>query len=264
MPVNLSGKTAIVTGAGTGIGRGIAIKLAQSGAKVAVHYYGEDTDAQETLRRMADVGGEGFALPADFNDARAAIGMVEEAISRFGRLDILVNNAANTGEQAFFDVTPESWDGFLDVTLKAAYFCSQAAAKQMMKQGGGKLVFIGSVHGEATAPNFGPYAAAKGAIKMVTRQLALELAPHKINVNAVAPGIIEVERYFTQFPWYDRDESAKNVPWGRVGFPEDIANMVAFLSSEEADFVTGQTIYVDGGQTAKLSIYRADLEDDQK
>ncbi len=264
MPVNLTGKTAIVTGAGTGIGRGIAIKLAASGAQVAVHYYGSEGDAQETLRRMAEVGGEGFALPANFNDPRAGSAMVAEAINRFGRLDILVNNAANTGEQAFFDVTPESWDAVLDVNLKAAYFCAQTAARQMAKQGGGKLVFIGSVHGEATAPTFGPYAASKGAIRMVTRQLALELAPHKINVNAVAPGLVEVERYFTQFPWYDRAESAKNVPWGRVGFPEDIANMVAFLSSEEADFVTGQMIYVDGGQTAKLSIYRADLENGER
>ncbi len=130
----------------------------------------------------------------------------------------------------------------------------------MAKQGGGKIIFIGSVHGELTAPTFGPYAASKGGINMVTRQLALELAPSKINVNCVAPGIIEVERYYQQFPWYDRHDAAKNVPWGRVGFPEDVANMVAFLASDEADFVTGQIIYVDGGQMTKLAIYREDLE----
>lgn len=260
MSVNLQGKSAVVTGAGTGIGRGIAIKLAACGARVAVHYNDSADGAKETVRLIEEAGGRALALRADLTSAAQGMRMIERAIEQFGGLDILVNNAGLSTEKPFFEVTEEIWDRTLNINLKSAYFCAQAAARQMARQGGGKIIFIGSVHGELTSPTFGPYAASKGGLNMAVRQLALELAALKINVNCVAPGIVEVERYYKQFPWYNRDDIARNVPWGRVGFPEDVANMVAFLASEEADFVTGQIIYVDGGQMTKLSIYRADLE----
>jgi NAD(P)-dependent dehydrogenase (short-subunit alcohol dehydrogenase family) len=260
MSVDLSNKSAVVTGAGTGIGRGIARQLAACGARVAVHFNRSAEGATETVRLIEEAGGQATALQADLSSTAAGVAMVEHAIQQFGGLDILVNNAALSTEAPFFEMTEELWDQTLAVNLKSAYFCAQAAARHMARQGGGKIIFIGSIHGELTAPTFSAYAASKGGMKMVTRALALELAPLHINVNCVAPGLIEVERYYSQFEWYDRAEAARNVPYGRVGFPEDIAGLVAFLASSEADFITGQIIYVDGGQGAKLAIHRADLE----
>jgi NAD(P)-dependent dehydrogenase (short-subunit alcohol dehydrogenase family) len=261
MSVDLAGQSALVTGAGTGIGRGIALKLAQYGARVAVHYSSSVDGAQETAQLIQSMGGRAIIVRADLARTPEGIVMVEQVIDEFGRLDILVNNAAVSTEKNFFDVTEEIWDQTLDLNLKSSYFCAQSAARQMSRQGGGKIIFIGSIHGTLTSTTFGPYAASKGGINMITRQLALELAPLKINVNCVAPGVIEVERYYKQFPWYNREETARNVPWGRVGFPEDVANLVAVLASDEADFITGQIIYVDGGQTAKLALYRPDLQE---
>ena len=260
MSANLRDKSAIVTGAGTGIGRGIARKLAACGARVAVHYNSSAGGANETVRLIEGAGGQAVAVRANLSSTAEGVAMVEWAIQQFGGLDILVNNAALSTEAPFFEMTEELWDQTLAVNLKSGYFCAQAAAKHMAQQGGGKIVFIGSIHGELTAPTFSAYAASKGGMNMMTRALALELAPLHVNVNCVAPGLIEVERYYTQFDWYDRVEAARNVPYGRVGFPEDIAGLVAFLASNEADFITGQIITVDGGQGTKLAIHRADLE----
>jgi len=260
MSVNLQHKSAIVTGAGTGIGRGIARKLAACGARVAVHYNSSAHGAQETVRLIEEAGGQAVAVQANLNSVAEGLALVEHTIKEFGTVDILVNNAAMSTEAPFLDMTEELWDQTLAVNLKSGYFCAQAAAKQMIQQGGGRIIFIGSIHGQLTAPTFSAYAASKGGMNMVTRALALELAPLHITVNCVAPGLIEVERYYTQFEWYDRAEAAKNVPCGRVGFPEDIAGLVAFLASSEADFITGQIITVDGGQGARLSIHRSDLE----
>ncbi|MCZ7583634.1 MAG: glucose 1-dehydrogenase [Deltaproteobacteria bacterium] len=259
MSIDLTGKAAVVTGAGTGIGRGIAVKLAACGARVAVHYNTSAEGAVETVHLIEEAGGHAIALQGNLIHASEGRAMVERAIELFGRLDILVNNAALSTEAFFFDVTEDLWDRTLSVNLKSAYFCAQVAAQQMVEQGGGRIIFIGSIHGALTAPSFSPYAASKGGMNMVTRSLALELAPQKITVNCVAPGLIEVERYYEQFPWYDRDEAAKNVPLGRVGFPEDVAGLVAFLASDEAAFITGQIVFVDGGQGVRLAIHRADL-----
>ena len=258
--VDLKDKCALVTGAGTGIGRGISLKLAACGSRVAVHYNSSADGALETVSLIKKAGGQAFPVQANLAKAAEAMALVQHTLDEFGSLDVLVNNAALSTEMPFFEVTEEIWDRTLDVNLKSAYFCAQAAARQMGKQGGGKIIFIGSIHGLLTSPSFGPYAASKGGINIITRQLALELAPLKINVNCVAPGVIEVERYYAQFPWYDREELARSIPWGRVGFPEDVANLVAFLAASESDFITGQVIYVDGGQVAKLSLHRKDLD----
>ena len=262
MVASLHNKQALVTGAGTGIGRGIAQRLAACGARVAVHYNSSADGARETVRLIESAGGQAVAVQADLNRATEGVAMIDRVIQQFGGLDILVNNAALSTEAPFLEMTEELWDQTQTVNLKSAYFCTQAAARYMALHGGGKIVFIGSIHGMLTAPTFSAYAASKGGMNMTTRALALELAPLHINVNCVAPGLIEVERYYTQFDWYDRAEAAKNVPYGRVGFPEDIAGLVAFLSSGEADFITGQVIYVDGGQSVKLAIHRDDLEGD--
>jgi NAD(P)-dependent dehydrogenase (short-subunit alcohol dehydrogenase family) len=260
MAADLTDKIALVTGANTGIGKGIALTLASCGASVVVHYNRGAAGAQATVRGIEEMGGHACILQANLESASEGTNLVEQSIEHFGGLDILVNNAAISTECAFFDVTEEIWDRTLNVNLKSAYFCAQAAARHMAEKRYGKIIFIGSVHGELTAPTFGPYAISKGGLNMAVRQLALELAPLNINVNGIAPGLIEVERYHEQLPWYDQKEAAQNVPWGRVGFPKDVANIVSFMASDAADFITGQMIYVDGGQTTKLALHRSDID----
>ena len=153
-------------------------------------------------------------------------------------------------------MTEELWDQTLAVNLKAAFFCSQAAIRVMIPRGGGKIVNVGSVHGQQSGVRHAIYAASKGGLHNLTRQMAFELARQHININCVAPGVIEVQRYYSSMGDYDRESLAREVPRGRVGFPEDVAKVVAFLASDEAEFVTGQIICVDGGQTLPLPLVR--------
>jgi len=250
---------AIVTGGGTGIGRGIAIRMAAEGARVCLSYNSSSTGAEETVQMIREKGGEATALKANLEHPGEGIQMVEQAIQIMGGVDILVNNAGLTITKPIFDVTQEDWDRILNIDLKSSFFCAQTAARAMKTQGGGKIIFISSVHSRASIPQFGPYSASKGGMEALTRQMSIELAPEHICVNCVAPGLIEVESYYRDFPWYNREHEGKQVPIGRVGFPEDIAGMVAFLASNQADFITGQTIYIDGGQLARLAIIRPDI-----
>ena len=256
----LKDKRAIVTGGGTGIGRGIALRLAAEGARICLSYNSSSAGADETVRFIQAAGGDATALKANLEHPEEGIRMVEAAIDILGGVDILVNNAGLTINKPFFDVTQEDWDRVINIDLKSSFFCTQTAARAMKSSAvEGKIIFISSVHSRASIPLFSPYSASKGGMEALVRQLSIELAPDHILVNCVAPGLIEVESYYRDYPWYRREDSAKQIPIGRVGFPEDIAAMVAFLASDEAGFITGQTIYVDGGQLARLSINRPDL-----
>jgi len=256
----LDGKRAVVTGAGTGIGRGIAVELARRGASVVVHYHSSAGGAEETRKTIRERQGRAVAIRANLAQVHECTRLVQESVSAFGGVDILVNNAAISPEVPFLDVSDEMWNRVIATNLSGPFFCAQAAAREMVRRGaGGKIIHIGSAHGFTSAPHFGPYAASKGGLHMLTKQMALELAPHQIGVNCVAPGLVEVERYHTQFPDYDRDVSARLVPWGRVGLPADIGCVVAFLCSDDAEFITGQVIYVDGGQTAAQRTARNDV-----
>ena len=177
-----------------------------------------------------------------------------------GKIDILVNNAGVTLNRKFFEISEADWDFIHGVNLKGAFLCSQAAARHMRTAGGGKIVHIGSVHSQASLPNFTPYAASKGGLDALTLQMALELAPYHINVNCIAPGLIEVEKYFDD-PLYSRQHRARQIPWGRVGLPEDVAKAVVFMASEDSDFITGQVLYVDGGQLTKIWMVRDQSKD---
>jgi NAD(P)-dependent dehydrogenase (short-subunit alcohol dehydrogenase family) len=254
MPL-LTGKRVIVTGGGTGIGQGIAVRLAEDGAEVCFSYHASGKGAGETLSRIEKAGGRAFGFKADLEKRQDGVGMVEQAVQKMGGVDALVCNAGPTITRPFLEVTPEIWDRTHNIHLKTAFFCAQAAVRAM-PDSGGRVIFIGSVHGRASLPKFGHYAAAKGGLEGLTRQLAIELGPRQITVNCVAPGLVEVESYFRDNPEYRREEAARQVPIGRVGFPKDIAPMVAFLISGQADFLTGQTIVVDGGQLARLSFER--------
>ncbi len=252
----LAGKRVIVTGGGTGIGQGIAIRLAAEGAQVCFSYHASGKGAEETLRRIEKQGGQAHGFKANLEDMDEGVAMVRQAAEKMGGVDALVSNAGPTLTRPFLEVTPEIWDRTHNIHLKTAFFCAQAAVRAMPEPGGGHVIFIGSVHGRASVPKFGHYAAAKGGLEGLTRQLAIELGPRKITVNCVAPGLVEVESYFRDYPEYRREEAARQVPIGRVGFPEDIAPMVAFLMSGQADFLTGQTIAIDGGQLARLAFQR--------
>lgn len=255
----LQGKRAIVTGGGTGIGRGIALQLAKEGAWVCISYKRSSQGAEEALAEIKTLGGKAFALQVDLINVDEGIRFIETAAKTMGGVDILVNNAGLTITKPIYEVTQSDWDSIHTIDLKSSFFCSQTAARYMRNQGAGRIVFIGSVHSRASISLFGPYAAAKGGIEALTRQMAIELAPDHITVNSVAPGLIEVESYHQDFPWYKREDFARQIPIGRVGFPQDIASVVSFIVSDQSGFMTGQSIYVDGGQLSLLAINRPDI-----
>jgi NAD(P)-dependent dehydrogenase (short-subunit alcohol dehydrogenase family) len=254
----LKGKRVIVTGGGTGIGQGIAVRLAAEGAHVCFSYHASGRGAEETLRQIKQQGGQAAAFPADLERMEEGVRMVGQAVAQMGGLDALVCNAGPTITRPLLEVTPADWDRTHNIHLKTAFFCAQAAVRSMQAAGRGRLIFIGSVHGRASIPLFGAYAAAKGGLEGLTRQMAVELAPLRITVNCVAPGLIEVESYAREYPEYRREDAARQIPIGRVGFPADVAAMVGFLISEQSDFTTGQTIIIDGGQLARLALQRSD------
>ncbi len=253
-PTWLTGKRIIVTGGGTGIGQGIALRLAGEGARVCFSYHASGKGAAETLRRIQEGGGKASAFPADLERMDEGVRMVERAIAEMGGVDALICNAGPTIARPFLEVAPADWDRTHNIHLKTAFFCAQAAVRSMQHTGRGRIIFIGSVHGRASMPRYGPYAAAKGGLEGLTRQMAIELAPLKITVNCVAPGLIEVESYARDYPDYRREAAARQVPIGRVGFPDDVAALVAFLTSDQSDFITGQTMVIDGGQLARLAL----------
>ncbi len=255
---SLAGRRALVTGAGIGIGAGVAVELARQGAAVALHYAHSGSGAEAAAAQIAAAGGTAFVVSGDLGDAETCLRVVREAAGQLGGLDILVNNAGVTFRKPFLDIAPAEYDAVFHVNMRAHFFCAQEAVRRM-PESGGSIVNTTSIHAHGGVPGYAVYASTKGAIVAFTRQLAMELIERRIRVNAVAPGHVEVPRHLAN-PNYSREMGDEMVPWGRVGTPEDIARAVAFLASDAAEFITGQTLYVDGGTSAKLALAPAPVK----
>lgn len=249
--LDLSGRVALVTGAGRGIGAAIARRLAAAGAAVGVHYRTSDSGAKEVAAAIIEARGTAILLGADLTVAREVERMFAEARAGLGRLDVLINNAGIYPLRSLTEMPEEEWDAVIDVNLKSVFLCTQSAARLMIEQGdGGAIVNIASVEGETPAPMHSHYTSAKAGALMHTRSAALELGPHGIRVNAVSPGLIWREGLEDDWPeGVERWE--ETAPLGRLGQPEDIADACLFLASPASRWISGATRAVDGGVLAR-------------
>lgn len=249
MAGKLDGKSALVTGGDQGIGRGVAIRLAQDGADVAIVYRANQPGAEEVVREISASGRKAFAIQADAGKTADAERLVAESWAQLGKIDILVNNAGVEKNAAFWEVTEADYDLIMNVNLKGLFFATQALVRHLMEaKRGGKIINISSVHEELPFPHFAAYCASKGGVKMLTRNLAVELAPQGITVNSVAPGAIKTP--INRALMNDQQKLnavLDNIPLHRLGEPADVAGAVAFLASSDADYITGASIMVDGG-----------------
>lgn len=249
--MNLDKKVAIITGAATGIGRAIASQFVHDGASVAVDYVGASDRADDLVHALELTGGHVVAIAADVSDESQVDMLVTETVKRFGRLDILVNNAGIEHEFPFLETPRAKWDQVIAVNLTGPFLCSQRAAQQMVAQGGGgRIINISSVHEDLPMPTNSAYCAAKGGLRMLMRTIAVELAPHGITVNNVAPGAIDTPM---DAPTEADPEKIKTllaeIPVGRMGTPREVAGLCAFLASESAAYITGSTYLIDGGMS---------------
>ncbi len=247
---NLTGKYALVTGASKGVGKGIALELARAGCNVAINYNSDKAGAEEAAAEVRAAGREALIVQANVGVSADVDRMFAETLAWSPRLDILVNNAGVQTWKKLIDLTEAEWDRVIDTNLKGCFLCTQRAAWHMKDHGGGRVINIGSGCNKVAFPNLVDYTASKGGIEMFTKVSAAELGVHGIAVNCVAPGAIEIERTKHEAGDY-AGTWAKVTPLGRVGWPADIGKAVVFFAGEESDFVSGQTLWVDGGLFSK-------------
>ncbi len=258
MPQILKSQTALVTGAASGIGAGVARTLGAAGAAVVINYVTNPAAAEAVAAEIRAGGAEAMALQADVSNELEVREMFAKAIAHFGTIDILVNNAGLQQDAPLVDMTLAQWNKVIGVNLTGMFLCAREAAREMIRRGvradvsraAGKIVCISSVHEVIPWAGHANYAASKGGVKLLMQSLAQELAPHRIRVNSVAPGAIQTP--INRAAWETPEALAsllRLIPYGRIGQPEDIGRVVAWLASDDADYIHGQTIFVDGGMT---------------
>jgi glucose 1-dehydrogenase len=255
--MNLQNKVILITGADSGIGRAIALEVARQGASVGVNYHRNQEAANQVVAEIKQQGGQAIAIQADVGKVDDIVRMAQQTIEQLGRIDVMVNNSGIEESQPFLDKTEAEFDRVIAVDLKGPFFCSQAAARDMVKRGQpGTIINISSVHEDIAFPGYATYCAAKGGLRMLCRDLALELAPYHINVVNVAPGAIATP--INTRTLQDPEKKAaleKEIPLRRIGTPEEVAQLVAYLASDDASYITGTTVVIDGGlmqQTGSL------------
>ena len=243
------GKVVVITGSGKGIGKATALAFAKEGYSVVTN----DKNAkpvEDVAKEIIDKGGTAYSIRADISDPAEVDQLITGAIEKFGRIDVLVNNAGIQNPKEFLEMSVEEWKKVIDVNLTGTFLCSQRAAKYMAKQGGGVIINISSVHQVIPRPLYAHYAASKGGVKLLTETMALELADKNIRVNAIAPGAIETDmNKDIMADIKKKRELLSMIPMHRMGKPEEIAGMAVFLASDKAKYVTGATFFVDGGLT---------------
>ena len=244
--MHLDGKTALITGASRGIGRAIAIRLASEGAAVAINYAGNAKAAEEVKSIIEAAGGKVMLVQADVSSAESVDAMIKEVVEAFGGIDILVNNAGITRDGLLMRMKEEDWDAVINTNLKGVFYCTKAVSKLMMKKRAGRIVNMASVVGLTGNAGQANYAAAKAGVIGFSKTMAKELASRGITVNMVAPGYIDTDMTAVLSESV-RETMVSGIPLGRAGTPEDVANAVLFLVSDDASYITGQVINVDGG-----------------
>ena len=251
---DLSERVAVVTGGGTGLGKGIAAGLAQAGARVVVAGRRQEV-VEQTASDIRAAGGRAEGIALDVTRIKELPAFFESVTKRHGRLDILVNSAGTNRRASCLEYTEKDWDTVMDLNLKSLFFACQAAARIMKEQGAGKIINVASLATAITSLNQSAYAPSKAGVKQVTMLLALELAPYRINVNAIGPGWFRTplnDDLFQNEGWARGVQSL--IPWGRTGTPEELAGTAVFLASRASDYLTGQVIYVDGGMLAGYKV----------
>jgi glucose 1-dehydrogenase len=251
----LEGKVALVTGSSQGIGAAIAVRLAQEGADIVINYHSHPEEADDVKQQVVAAGRKAIAVGADLGNVASVNQLIADSVTGLGKIDLLVNNAGVEKNASFWDVTEKDYDLVLNTNLKGPFFCTQAFVKHLQsRKSPGKIINISSVHEDLPFPHFTSYCASKGGVKMMMRNLSIELAPFGITINNIAPGAIE-----TPINTKLLNDPAKlkalldNIPLARLGKPSDVASAVAFLASSEADYITGTTLVIDGGLTWNYS-----------
>jgi len=244
--MRLEGKVALVTGASRGIGREIAFELAREGASVTVNYAGSEAKALELVDEIKALGREAFAIQADVSNSDSVSEMVKETVERFGKLDILVNNAGITKDNLLMRMKESEWDDVININLKGVFLCTKAVTRQMMKQRSGRIINISSVVGVSGNAGQANYVAAKSGVIGLTKTAAKELSSRGITVNAIAPGFITTDMT-DKLNDEVTAEMLKQIPLARFGEPKDIARAVVFLASDDSNYITGQTLNINGG-----------------
>lgn len=242
----LDGKTAVVTGASRGIGRAIALELAKEGANVVVNYSGSEAKAKEVVEEISKIGSKAIAVQANISDTDSVQNLMKTALDEFGSIDILVNNAGITRDNLLMRMKEDEWDDVINTNLKGVFLCTKAVTRQMMKQRSGRIINIASVVGVMGNAGQANYTAAKAGVIGLTKTSARELASRNILVNAVAPGFITTEMT-DALPEDVKEAMLSQIPLAKLGKPENVAKAVAFLASDDAEYITGQVLHVDGG-----------------